>query len=226
MWHRARPALPGLHQGFPAIADACSHTAQRTGCEQQRFLKHGIGDKRCRIPLGSAYAAAPTAGKEGDTFPSQQVRVIVQECLHRGGNMAVPNGIADKHDVIRIETFHRCGDGGIVALGDGIQFRLRTVEHRIVVILVWSFRLYNYHIAIQCGLDSLRHTLGIACTGAIEDEVSAVTSFHISAFFVVSFITFFPVIFSGSGLFLSVRRRIVFATCRSQHKRSQQHQWD
>ena len=128
--------------------------------------------------------------------------------------MAVPDGIADEHDVIRIKTFHRCGDSRIVSLFDGIQFRLRTVEHRIVVFLVWSFRLYHYHIAIQCGLDGLRHTLGISCTGAIKYKVSAIASLHISAFFVVSFITFFPVVFFGSGLFLFVRERIVITACR------------
>ena len=66
-------------------------------------------------------------------FPSQQVRVIVQECLHRCGNMAIPDRVADEYDVILVETFYESGDSRIVALVDSIQFRLCPVKHRVVV---------------------------------------------------------------------------------------------
>ena len=118
----------------------------------------------------------------------------MQEGLHRGCHVAVPDGVADEHDVILIETFYGGGNSGIITLPDGIQFLLRTVEHRVVVFLVRRFRLYHYHIAIQCGLDSLRHPLRVACAGAVKDEVSAVASLHVSTFtfIFISLIAFFP----------------------------------
>ena len=126
--------------------------------------------------------------------------------------MSVPNGITDEYDVIFVKIFHLRGDGRKITLGDVGDFRLCPVKHRIVVFIVWNGWNDLYHIAVQRGLDGLRHPCCIACAGTIKDNVSSVCSVHIATFF-----TFISIFSTRSGLFLFVRQRFIFAARRCDH---------